>query len=124
PLPAPRPATLLAVVLACIPTLAFAQAGPDAPLLSTDDRRPAAGYFHLSWEVDGGPVELEEATTADFADARLVYRGSDGARLMSGKPTGSWYYRLRRLGQRAPSAWSETVQVDSRHHSFRRALAV
>lgn len=114
--------TAIIVLVLGLSALVPAPAIADAPTLAVDDARPAAGYFHLSWEAGHRrPVELEEATVPGFSDTRLVYRGPDSARVMSGKPDGTWYYRVRRIDGGAPSSWSEPVAVEVRHHSLQRA---
>lgn len=114
-----RRGPVTAIVVALLALMAPVVATQAAPGLTTSDPRPAAGYFRLSWD-GGGPVELEEATQPDFGDARLIYRGADASRAMSGKPDGSWYYRVRRAD--GPAAWSEPLRVEVRHHPLRRAL--
>ena len=64
---------------------------------------------------------LEESQSPDFTEPRTIYTGSDGARVMSGKPDGDWYYRAAPV--ESPGAYSNTVKVTVRHHPLGRALA-
>jgi hypothetical protein len=80
-----------------------------------------AGYFQLRWSVPGEAVVLQEDTTPAFTSPRLVYRGPDNARVLSGKTDGEWYYRARTAG--AESAFGEVLEVTVRHHPLSRAFA-
>ncbi len=87
--------------------------------LEADTDVATAGYYQLRWSSTS-PVVLEEAQTAEFASPRVIYRGSDGARVMSGKPDGELYYRVRNSDG---DARSNVVKVTVRHHSLERAFA-
>jgi hypothetical protein len=63
---------------------------------------------------------VQEATSPGFASPRVVYRGSDNARVMSGKPDGDWYYRARTAG--SASEFGNVAKVQVRHHSVARAF--
>ena len=86
--------------------------------LESDTAVASAGYFQLRWSSSVA-VELEESNTPDFRAPRLVYSGSDTARVISGKPDGDWYYRAR--GIDSGSTFSNTVKVEVRHHPIERA---
>jgi hypothetical protein len=73
----------------------------------------------LRWSAESA-IELEEARSADFNEARVIYSGSDRARVMSGKPDGDWYYRAR---AQASNSFSNTVNVTVSHHPIGRAFA-
>jgi hypothetical protein len=88
--------------------------------LEADTAVANAGYFQLRWNAPAA-VELEEATTPDFRAPRLVYSGSDKARVVSGKPDGDWYYRARPVS--SGSSFSNIVKVEVRHHPIERAVA-
>ena len=68
----------------------------------------------------GAPVDLEEADDPEFSSAEVIYSGSDAARVMSGKPDGVYYYRVR---DTARGSESNAVEVTVRHHGLGRALA-
>ena len=87
--------------------------------LEADTAVASAGYFQLRWSATAA-VELEEATTPDFRAPRLVYSGSDRARVISGKPDGDWYYRARPVS--SDSSFSNIVKVEVRHHPIERAI--
>lgn len=99
---------------------ATAQAAADDTLrLESDTAVASAGYFQLLWETEG-TVNLRESATADFNESRLLYTGTDRARLMSGKPDGDYYYRVE--SDTAPDIRSEVLKVEVRHHPVARAL--
>lgn len=90
--------------------------------LDADTDVANAGYFQLRWSASGA-IELEESTTPDFQAPRLVYSGSDAARVMSGKPDGDWYYRARPVAPNGSDGrFSSTVKVTVRHHPIERAI--
>lgn len=78
-----------------------------------------AGFYQLRW-YSARPVELEESQDPEFASAAIIYSGSDAARVMSGKPDGVLYYRVRDIDD---GTFSNVVKVTVRHHSLVRALA-
>jgi hypothetical protein len=88
--------------------------------LESDTAVANAGYFQLRWSA-ASAVELEESTTPDFTAPRLLYSGSDRARVVSGKPDGDWYYRARPASP--GSSFSNSVKVEVRHHPLERAVA-
>lgn len=98
--------------------------GVTAPLgqsveLTADPELSDTGYFRLSWTGDGAAVTVEEATTADFSDARVIYEGTEAATVMSGRLDGTYHYRIRA----AQSRWSAPIIVTVRHHSLAQAFA-
>jgi hypothetical protein len=123
--PSPRGAALLAALF--VPALAGVapQAGAqettgDVLELAASTERSDTGSYRLSWSSGGDlEVTLEEATRADFTDARTLYRGVDGATVVSGRFDGVYHYRARRGG----GAWSAPVTVTVAHHSLAEALA-
>ena len=101
----PYPLVVLILVLACLliagPTLAKTPAKPQAdnhaPILSSDHEVASAGFFQLSWETDAKRIELQEASSPAFRNPTTLYIGTDSKSVISGKPNGSWYYRVRAL---------------------------
>ena len=98
--------------------LTVSAAAAQAPKLEVDSNVASAGFYQLRW-YSKEPVELEEAGDRRFTSAEVIYRGSDAARVMSGKPDGVFYYRLRA----GNGTTSNVVEVTVRHHSLSRALA-
>ncbi|HEX2140109.1 MAG TPA: hypothetical protein VHG33_10395 [Woeseiaceae bacterium] len=97
-----------------------AAAGAEPVEIRSGTQVASAGYFQLSWNADG-EVVVQEARAADFVSPRVVYRGSDNARVMSGKPDGDWFYRARTAG--SGSDFGNVVKVTVQHHSLGRAFA-
>lgn len=50
--------------------------------------------------------ELQEANSADFSDARVVYQGSARELTLYGRPPGDYAYRLRAVAGRNGSHWT------------------
>lgn len=67
--------------------------------------------------------ELQESPDSQFQDASVRYHGPDLATVMSGRADGMRYYRVRAIRADLPfSQWSNTVSVETRHHSLSRAF--
>lgn len=96
--------------------------GVAAPVLASDTDTATAGFYRLTWETDARRVELQEAATPDFRAPRVFYEGADRATVISGKPDGTWYYRVRALDGTDSGAWSPVLAVRVEHHDLSRAL--
>ncbi len=102
--------------------LAAAPPAGGAPVeLHASTEVATAGYFQLHWSAPGKAVVLQEDTTPAFTSPRLVYRGPDNARVLSGKTDGEWYYRARTAG--SDGVFGDVLEVTVQHHSLARALA-
>ncbi|MGD2112935.1 MAG: fibronectin type III domain-containing protein [Gammaproteobacteria bacterium] len=115
-----RRALLLAV--ACLLAAAPLQTVHPAPRLDSDRDIAAAGFYRLAWETDAERIELQEATGPGFQKPLTLYTGPDRATVISGKPDGTWYYRVRAAGNPPGGPWSDPVAVTVAHHSLSRAL--
>jgi hypothetical protein len=114
----------IAFVFLFTPALAFA-----TPTLSTDSNLATAGYFRLTWSSDDKSASvrqyvLQQADNPDFENPKTLYKGSDMAMVVSGKPDGEYYYRVRTAQPDDPmkSPWSEAVKVTVEHHSLMKAF--
>ena len=107
--------------LAALLILGFTAGRATALTLEADSDIATAGFFQLTWTSEG-PVELQESRQPDFSAARVIYAGADRARVISGKPDGDWYYRVRPAGNPVSAPWSEPIHVTVAHHSLGRAL--
>lgn len=114
---------LLLCGLLCLGVAAAMEARAAAPRLAVDSGVATAGYYRLSWETDSVHAELQQAGGAGFGDAATLYRGPDRATVISGRPDGIWYYRVRAIEAGQPGPWSEPLSVTVRHHSLGRAIA-
>lgn len=106
----------------------------DPPVLNegASEQVATAGYYTLSWTLPAGTdgdeaplFELVETSDAGFADAHPRYRGPDLATTISGKADGTYFYRVRLVGEAAgrAGAWSNTHRVVVAHHPLSRAFA-
>jgi hypothetical protein len=93
--------------------------------LSADTSVATAGYYQLRWESGESALRLVEAEEPGFRSRRVVYEGADTARLVSGKPDGTYYYRLEAddSAGAAPVVRSDAIAVEVRHHALGRAVA-
>jgi len=93
------------------------------PTLSASTERATGGYYSLSWDGAGNVhYELQEAREPAFDSPRSIYEGRDTASVISGKPDGDFFYRVRALSEAGPGPWSEPARVSVAHHSLTRAL--
>ena len=90
--------------------------------LNSSTDTATAGYFQLSWQAENaaGEFVLTESTHADFSTAKIRYRGTDLATVISGKPDNVYYYQIR--SQSNPAYVSNTVKVTVAHHPLRDAF--
>ncbi len=93
-----------------------------APKLFSNTNVASAGFYRLHWETAIKQVELQEADNSAFNSPTVFYEGSDSATVISGKPNGTWYYRIRTIENQLRSDWSDPVVVTVSHHSLSRAL--
>jgi hypothetical protein len=98
----------------------LAAAPASAAMLESDQSESNEGYFQLRWEAEE-PIRLVEATDPGFRDAAVLYRGSDTASVISGKPDGIWYYRIEAADGGA--ILTDPITVTVRHHSLQRAFS-
>ena len=91
-----------------------------AATLEPESLESNEGYYQLRWEAEE-PIRLVEASSPDFADARALYSGTDTGRVVSGKPDGTWYYRLESADGARILSSPATITV--RHHSLVRAFS-
>lgn len=109
-------ACAIALLLSC----AFSAPAAAQLQLQSDTALSTAGYFRLSWQQEQRTgYQLQQARNSDFSDAHDIYRGEDSATVISGLADGHYFYRVRN-----PSAngWSETVEVEVKHHPLSRAF--
>ena len=124
-LPGFRPSALWVAVrvmlLACLVSAGPAHAVTAPPQLAVDNPLATAGFYRLSWVTEAAQVELQEAMDPAFHDPVTLYTGPDRASVLSGRPDGTRYYRVRGMNA-TPGRWSESVRVTVEHHDLRRAF--
>jgi hypothetical protein len=82
-----------------------------SPALST------SGTFNLSWQGEEGQTYRLVELTGD-QEPRLIYKGKDTARVMTGLPDGNYTYRVE-----GESSISAAKSVSVAHHSLTRAFS-
>ena len=91
-------------------------------VLTSDQSVSTAGYYQLSWEMKNaspGTVYILEQTAEDAEKAEQIYRGSDTATMISGKPDGRYHYVVRTDDG---SSSSNPLTVTVAHHSLATAF--
>lgn len=93
-----------------------------------------AGYYQLRWNAGSIPVETADSAAADyvlvesrspaFTNPVAIYRGADTATVISGKPDGTYYYRVRLAHTKAGETvnWSNKASITVKHHPLSRAF--
>ena len=116
--------TMRIIIIFILAILFVNSASAAAPALHSDSETASAGYFRLSWSENGsGDFILQEAQDPTFTQARLLYQGPDSASLISGRPNGDYYYRIRYADNSdTTAAWSNVVKVVVEHHPLSRAI--
>jgi hypothetical protein len=87
-----------------------------------DNEIATAGFYRLNWETEAESFELQEASSPGFENTTTSYSGPDRATVISGKPDGTWYYRVRASTNGQPGPWSNPATVTVAHHSLGRAV--
>jgi hypothetical protein len=93
-----------------------------APQLAVDSPTATAGFFRLSWGPGASEFELQEADGPGFERPTTLYRGPDTATVISGRPDGTWHYRVRAVTDTGAGSWSNPIAVTVDHHDLGRAL--
>lgn len=98
--------------------------------LNSDTLLATAGYYQLTWSWPNAPndikYQLEElATTRQHHQSRELYFGPDLARVISGKPNGTYQYIVSAIDvNHHILAQSNAVKIVVAHHSLFRAIAI
>jgi|GEM_PF-3049838 len=105
PTPTPAPRLMMPLVL-YVPVL-------NTPVLAAIENGDYDNRYTVQWNSAGNGVVyvLEEAESADFAAARVVYRGSVPSWQAEGRVPGNYYYRVRPVVGPSSGPWSNTVSL-------------
>jgi hypothetical protein len=84
-------------------------ASPTAPSVLTVPATSTTGNYRVSWtSVSGNPsYELAEATDAGFTSPAVLYTGPGTAFQVTGRPDGTYWYRIRAVNSVGNSAWTD-----------------
>lgn len=94
-----------------------------------DEIASTEGHIKLEWSSpNNGEIiyEVEAASSSDFESPERIYKGPDLASFISGKPNGTYYYRVRAMdaSNADVSEWSDSVQFTVEHHPIELALTL
>lgn len=113
---------LLHTILISTNLLLFSANGfADSLNLSSDTEIATAGFYQLSWSGIKAQYQLQESSTAVFTTFQILYEGDDRATVISGKPDGDYYYRIR-VSNDQQLINSNVVKVTVAHHPLRNAF--
>jgi len=105
-----------------------------AVVLQPANSTATAGYYQLRWHTGSTTVEtgdkatnkfeLVESRDPEFTRIVTIYRGADTATVISGKPDGTYYYRVRLAYTKtgATANWSNSASITVKHHPLSRAF--
>lgn len=87
---------------------------PDPPCIVASDP-DSSGSFTLDWSMCSPPSSppddarfvLEQATSADFTDAAIIYAGGNDSYAVYGRAPGEYFYRVRVESAGKTSNWSD-----------------
>lgn len=81
---------------------------PYTPTLNAIDNSDGDGNYAVSWSAANlaSTYELQEATNVAFTGATTVYSGTLTSWNVSGKPNGTYYYRVRGYNAYGYGSWS------------------
>ena len=102
----------------CIALLFLLSTASQAPALElqASPTHSTSGTFNLSWQGREGEA-YRLLQLADGRESRLIYQGTDTARVMTGMSNGDYTYRVE-----GESGRSEPRSVTVDHHSLPRAF--
>lgn len=86
---------------------------PAAPVLSAISNGDGDGNFTVDWNdvSNATGYTLQEADNASFSGAQNIYTGAASQTSVSGKLSGTWYYRVLASNAAGNGAWSNSVST-------------
>lgn len=91
----------------------FGGTAPSAPALDPIENSDGDGDYQVCWSASAGATgyALQEADNGSFSGATEVYSGPNTCWDATGKPAGTYYYRVNASNPYGTSAWSNTESV-------------
>jgi len=86
---------------------------PSAPVLALIDNADGDGDYTVSWSAPPGAAGylLQEDDSPAFPAPTAAYSGTAASTLLTGRPPGTHYYRVRAHNSAGASPWSNTRPV-------------
>jgi hypothetical protein len=86
---------------------------PQPPVLNPIPQPGSEGNYVVTWQGQGlaASYSLQEASSADFADATPIYQGPERQYAIDGQPIGTYYYRVKAINVNGESDWSNVEEV-------------
>ena len=88
---------------------------PDVPVLNAISNAPEYdGSYQVSWSTVPGTVTyvLQEAASAAFIQPVTAYSGGNTSHVVTGKPAGTYHYRVKATSEFGDLGWSNTQSVE------------
>ncbi|MHC5079195.1 MAG: fibronectin type III domain-containing protein [Planctomycetota bacterium] len=81
---------------------------PPPPAFITVPQNSATGSYTVSWGTSTGATsyDLQEDTNPAFTNPQLVVSGAGTSFGVTGRASGTYYYRVRAVAQSIPSSWT------------------
>lgn len=86
---------------------------PAAPTLSDPGSVDSDGSYSVTWSSPSGATKytLQEDDNSSFSSPQTAYSGSSTQKSFSGKPNGTYYYRVNCENSNGTSGWSNTESI-------------
>ena len=86
---------------------------PSEPVLNAISNDDGDGSYTVSWSSVAGANTylLQEDDNSSFSSPTTAYEGSSTSKAISGKPVGTYYYRVRAFNDYDTSGWSNVRSV-------------
>ena len=86
---------------------------PTEPVLNAISNDDGDGSYTVSWSPVFGAFTylLQEDDNSSFSSPTTAYEGSATSKSITGKPVGTYYYRVRAINDYATSGWSNVRSV-------------
>jgi hypothetical protein len=86
---------------------------PFAPTLYPINNSDGDGSYLVDWSSASlaNSYELQEDDNPGFSSPSIAYSGTSTSKSISGKPTGTYFYRVRGINSYGPGPWSNTQSV-------------
>ncbi len=106
------------LIILCCPILSFPN---DVKFIQEEEITLTSGHVRLDWvSEEGERFTLEQATSGNFQDARVIYEGPDKASFISGLKNGVYYFRIKSDG----GDWSDQVKAVVEYQSLSLAFSL
>jgi parallel beta-helix repeat protein len=99
---------------------------PSSPTLNDPGTTDTDGDYTVSWSSVRGATSyrLEEDTSSSFSSPTVVHSGADTSKYITGKSTGTYYYRVKVCNACGCSGWSNEEDIVVSHEGAAPSVTV